>query len=107
MGGKCSICGYEFNGQNSDVFSFHHINPEKKKYEICISELRDRLATTVLKELNKCVLLCENCHRLVHDDKLKVTNNRFTKLLSTFYCKRYYAKSITKLITKIHFYTSL
>lgn len=102
-GGRCKICGYEFNGQNSDVFSFHHVNPDDKKYEIGVKELNRRLATTVIKELNKCVLLCENCHRLVHDGKLKVTDNRFTKLLSALYCKHYYAKSITK----IHYCTSL
>jgi len=72
MGGKCSICGYEFNGQNSDVFSFHHINPDNKKYEIGNKQLRCRKATTILKELEKCVLLCENCHRLVHDEKIKI-----------------------------------
>ena len=72
MGGKWSICGYEFNGQNSDVFSFHHLDPENKQFELKNDQIKRRRTTTVLKELEKCILLCENCHRLVHDKKITI-----------------------------------
>lgn len=31
-GGKCEICGFTYNGNNSACFDFHHLNPNNKKY---------------------------------------------------------------------------
>lgn len=63
-GGKCEICGFEYNGENAACFDFHHENPEEKEYNPSIAiRLRREKA---LKELEKCQLVCANCHRLIH-----------------------------------------
>ena len=64
-GGKCAICGLEFNGENQTVFDFHHINPEDKLFEIAQSKIsltNDKMRD----ELDKCLLLCANCHLELH-----------------------------------------
>jgi predicted HNH restriction endonuclease len=71
-GGKCAICGLEFNGENQTVFDFHHINPEDKLFEIAQSKIsltNDKMRD----ELDKCLLLCANCHlELHHKQRLKL-----------------------------------
>jgi hypothetical protein len=43
---------------------FHHINPEEKSYDI--KSLMGRKWETVRSEIDKCILLCSNCHREEH-----------------------------------------
>lgn len=65
----CQKCGY--NECNSSL-DFHHLNTNEKDFMIgeiyitynSISDLTDKL----LDELNKCVVLCKNCHKLEHTD---------------------------------------
>ena len=60
-GGKCLSCGY-FKCNTSLVF--HHRNPDEKEFEI-----GSKLAKweTIKQELDKCDLLCLNCHGEVHE----------------------------------------
>ena len=46
------------------LIDFHHINPKEKDYSI--SDNPNALIETILKELEKCVSLCANCHREFH-----------------------------------------
>ena len=63
LGGKCSRCGYDkFYG----ALDFHHVNPEEKEFSW--RTLRSRKWDSVKKELDKCVCLCANCHREVHNE---------------------------------------
>jgi ribonuclease HIII len=56
----CAICGYN---KCIDCLEFHHINPADKKY--CISQCT--LGRKDLNgEINKCILLCPNCHKEIH-----------------------------------------
>ena len=61
LGGVCIDCGGEFH---PSIFEFHHRNPSEKD--------SDPSKTLMLKwekikaELDKCDLLCANCHRLRH-----------------------------------------
>lgn len=66
-GGKCEHCGLSYNTTNATIFDFHHVKPLDKEFRmggVVISSLK-----RFLKELEKCILLCSNCHRLVHNDK--------------------------------------
>ena len=56
----CSICGYNKN-QNS--LHFHHVEPENKKFNI---NVRNTRTESLFDELNKCILLCANCHGEIH-----------------------------------------
>lgn len=56
-GGKCEVCGYD---KCPGALQFHHRDPKKKDFIIGVAQSR---AWSVLrKELNKCALLCANCH---------------------------------------------
>jgi hypothetical protein len=62
LGGCCIVCG--FNKYNS-ALDFHHINSEEKDFMITsTTQMSDW--EMIRMELNKCVLLCSNCHRGVH-----------------------------------------
>lgn len=62
MGGKCALCGY--NKCNS-ALEFHHINPSEKNYQLSSGSTRSLNRDFV--EARKCILLCSNCHREVHN----------------------------------------
>ena len=61
FGNKCNDCGITFH---KCAYDFHHINPSQKKFEIAPS--LDRNWDTILEEINKCIMLCSNCHRVRH-----------------------------------------
>jgi len=58
----CSICGY--NKCNSSL-DFHHVNPEDKHFPTSSLTIR-RKTEDIVNELNKCILLCKNCHYEIH-----------------------------------------
>lgn len=60
-GNKCSSCGYD---RCPDVLEFHHRDPEEKEFEW--EKLRKRNWDSITKELDKCDMLCANCHREKH-----------------------------------------
>lgn len=63
LGGKCQDCGLETN--KIEVYDFHHLDSEKK--EFIISPMLHKNNWILLqKELDKCILLCANCHRSRH-----------------------------------------
>ena len=59
-GGKCEHCGYnKYHG----ALEFHHKDPtqkEPKNFKPGASKVK------YLAEIDKCVLLCSNCHREEH-----------------------------------------
>ena len=62
-GGKCNQCSYD---KCQSALEFHHLNPSEKDYSI--SEVLTKAVNfDALKiELDKCMLLCANCHREAH-----------------------------------------
>lgn len=62
LGGKCVKCGYS---KCNAALDFHHLNPKEKEngkmQMTCWGWKR------LKKELDKCILLCANCHREVHN----------------------------------------
>ena len=55
----CAICGYDKCDYSLD---FHHSNPKDKKFGLHIRNFTGRSIKDYTTELNKCVLLCRNCH---------------------------------------------
>ena len=43
------------------MLEFHHINPKTKAFEV---NNVNRSLSAIANEMNKCVVLCSNCHRL-------------------------------------------
>jgi len=64
LGGACAHCGLSTNQYK--VYDFHHIDDSNKKYSV--SQLIGRLPKweVLQEELDKCILLCANCHRIHH-----------------------------------------
>ena len=61
-GNRCEVCGY--NKCNASL-DFHHLDPSKKDF--AISTIKAGELTEKLKmELDKCILICSNCHREYH-----------------------------------------
>lgn len=71
-GGKCERCGYN---TNLSALSFHHINPETKEFEIDARSCANRSIESLLEEVNKCQLLCCNCHAELHNPDLIINEN--------------------------------
>ena len=59
-GGKCVVCGYQ---RYIGSLAFHHLDPSEKEFNF-----RDscRSQDVLLKELEKCILVCSNCHGEIH-----------------------------------------
>jgi len=58
-GGKCQLCGYtKYQG----ALDLHHIDPNTKLFGIG-DKGYTRSWERVRAELDKCVLVCANCHR--------------------------------------------
>jgi hypothetical protein len=60
-GGQCVDCGIK---DISDIFDFHHEDPSLKDFSI--GKKANVKFETIKKELDKCILLCSNCHRKRH-----------------------------------------
>lgn len=61
-GGKCEDCGGVFH---PCVYDFHHLDPSEKEFNLG-NILKRKDFSIVKKELDKCALLCSNCHRMRH-----------------------------------------
>ena len=61
-GGKCEHCGYnKYDG----ALDFHHKDPEQKDFSLAHVRLTS-FSDKIKFELDKCLLLCSNCHREEH-----------------------------------------
>jgi len=63
FGGKCAIC--EYNKCN-EVFEFHHLDPSEKDFQWSQVNGSIRSWSVLVHEMQKCVMLCSNCHKEVH-----------------------------------------
>jgi len=64
LGGKCEICGYN---NCPWAFDFHHKDGNKENDVARI--IHEGSKDKALKEAEKCILLCANCHRELHYKK--------------------------------------
>ena len=64
LGSKCNNCTVSFPSYPYVVFDFHHLDPKIKQFDWNKMKLQSQ--DTIFKELNKCILLCANCHRIKH-----------------------------------------
>lgn len=63
FGGKCSKCGYS---KSINALEFHHKVKEEKSFNLSMNWHR---SWDILKvELDKCELICSNCHKELHGD---------------------------------------
>ena len=61
MGGKCQCCGYD---KCITALEFHHLDPKEKDFNFGSNSNRSWQNTR--DEIQKCILVCANCHREIH-----------------------------------------
>lgn len=59
---KCSKC----NENHPATLDFHHLDKNKKEYDVASMMCRGYSVEKVMTEVNKCIVLCSNCHRKLH-----------------------------------------
>lgn len=66
---RCEKCGYD---KCEGALEFHHRNPENKKFLISKYYLEyssiNNLRKEIQDEINKCDILCSNCHNRLHQN---------------------------------------
>jgi len=61
-GGKCQLCGYN---KNLVALVWHHVDDK----EYTIADLMSKAQINkVIKEIQKCTLVCANCHMILHNE---------------------------------------
>jgi 5-methylcytosine-specific restriction endonuclease McrA len=68
-GGSCTVCKYN---KCQEALEFHHRNPAEKDFVLSSSSIGKRSWDKVAKELDKCILVCANCHREIHSGLITV-----------------------------------
>lgn len=74
LGGKCTHCGYDTYVSG---LSFHHLHDKSDSVGRFITDASisgtDRSRDILNAELEKCILLCFNCHMALHAGEWKLT----------------------------------
>jgi hypothetical protein len=65
-GGKCEHCNYD---KYIGAIEFHHIDPLQKDF--AIAKNQKNFGMSHKKELDKCLCLCSNCHKIEHARLIK------------------------------------
>jgi hypothetical protein len=63
-GSECIDCHISYPEEPYVIFEFHHLDPNIKDFDW--SEMKLQKKEIIIKELDKCVLLCSNCHKKRH-----------------------------------------
>jgi hypothetical protein len=63
LGGKCAHCAIV--SKHRSIYDFHHLDKTTKEADP--GSLMHYSWTRIQKELDKCILLCANCHRIDHE----------------------------------------
>lgn len=72
-GGQCEECQQRFSCLG--VYEFHHLDPSKKDF-IIAKHKTSKFTDIIKQELDKCQLLCANCHRIIHE---KITDAKLAR----------------------------
>lgn len=67
-GGRCQLCGYN---KYQGALDLHHIDRYQKEFSISDNG-HSRSWERVKRELDKCILVCANCHREVEAGIIRV-----------------------------------
>jgi hypothetical protein len=70
LGGKCIVCNYD---KYQGALEFHHIDSSIKDFAIADYYYNQFGAERLQQEIAKCIILCANCHRILHFEERKKT----------------------------------
>lgn len=77
-GGKCEICGYN---KSLRALQFHHIDRKTKLFALDVKTISKKNWDLVLTEIEKCQLLCSNCHCEIEEQYSEVNFNTYKSIL--------------------------
>lgn len=60
---KCAKCGYS---EYAVALDFHHLDPSQKDTTVARMVANNYRLDKTLQEIDKCICLCANCHRIFH-----------------------------------------
>lgn len=72
FGGKCGMCEYN---KCDGALELHHLDPSKKNFSFGTVRANPKNWADIVIELRKCVLICANCHREIHNNVSEVPDN--------------------------------
>jgi len=83
MGGSCCVCGYN---KCQASLAMHHLDPKLKDFGFGKVMANPQNWASLIEELRKCVLVCNNCHGEIHDGSASVPLNapRFNETFSSY-----------------------
>jgi len=70
-GKSCALCGYN---KHYEILQFHHKDKKTKMFEITLFKIAKRTSEEIQKEIDKCILICPNCHFLIHQKEKERKN---------------------------------
>ena len=88
MGECCKLCGYN---KAITALELHHLNPKEKDFSI--GTILNKDWELMNQEIQKCILVCANCHREIHEGIITKS------LLSSYDENR--AKEVSERINKL------
>ena len=62
----CVGCGED----HPECLEFHHLDPKQKKYDIS-QKASIKTMNALMREINKCIVVCRNCHAKIHHEERK------------------------------------
>ena len=65
MGGKCQCCSYN---TCDAALEFHHLDPLEKDFSVGNTRANPKSWAKITEELKKCILVCSNCHKEIHQN---------------------------------------
>mgnify|MGYP003339497367 CR=1 FL=1 len=67
---KCTKCGFD----HIAALDFHHVNPAEKE-NLVSKMVANGCYAAAMEEVQKCIVLCANCHRIHHyeENSVKLT----------------------------------
>lgn len=70
FGNKCQVCGYN---RCQKALEFHHLDPFKKEFDFSKTIISWEKTKN---ELKKCICVCANCHREIHDGLIEIDTDK-------------------------------
>ena len=64
---KCTKCGFN----HPAALDFHHVNPAEKE-NLVSKMVANGCYAAAMEEVQKCIVLCANCHRIHHYEENSV-----------------------------------
>lgn len=95
LGGHCVCCGYN---RSPRALEAHHIDPLGKEFTFGAVRAHPVALAKLQSELEKCVLVCSNCHIEIHDSmrepptKSSFDKSAYDRMMQTMTAERNHGK---------------